>query len=436
MRRLFLAALVVLPLAFQLVAAPCEAAQRAVVAEEFTGTWCYYCPGAMMGLHNLLMEVGDSLAVVAYHLSDAFTVTGCTVRQGYYNVTGIPDVWFDGVIERLGGNHTTPINYRSYFNQRKVVDSPVTMEITLEDYDGSTGLGHVKATVTNVSQSAVTGKLRLVATGDDSLYNWQGFDHLYFTALDIFPDAQGVDVNVAPGGVFETTEEFQLPTGWRDRACTVMGFVQDDVTKEVLQGGSQHEIVAIELAGFSASVTADGVLLSWQTLSEESNAGFKVYRSEGAEYRSLCAGLIPGNGTTSVPQDYAYLDESVEPGGTYWYKISDVSLSGTETFHGPIRIDVATPAVLALGLGADPTPADHTVSLRFHAPTAGVARMSVFDVRGRFVKDVLASRVEAGAHVVQWDLTDRHGDPVGSGQYVCRLEVGSQAASARVVVVR
>jgi hypothetical protein len=36
MRKLFLAALVVSPLAFQLAVAPCDAVQRVVLAEEFT----------------------------------------------------------------------------------------------------------------------------------------------------------------------------------------------------------------------------------------------------------------------------------------------------------------------------------------------------------------------------------------------------------------
>ena len=192
----------------------------------------------------------------------------------------------------------------------------------------------------------------------------------------------------------------------------------------------------MELASFSASVTADGVTLSWETLSEEANAGFAVYRSDGDGYLPLFEGLIPGAGTTTVPQQYSYVDRSVEAGRTYWYKISDVSLGGTETFHGPIRVDVAAPGLLALNIQAVPTPARETVSLRFSTPTAGAAHVSVFDVSGRLVKDVLASQVEAGTHIVQWDLTDRHGDPVGPGQYACRVEVGPQAASGKVVVTR
>jgi len=118
-----------------------NAVARIVVAEEFTGTWCTYCPGAMMGLHNLFTEVGDNLAPIAYHKQDSFTVPGYWDRANLYGVSGIPDVWFDGILHRGGGHHTNPVNYTYYYNTRRAVDSPLSMQITLDDYDHSTGIG-------------------------------------------------------------------------------------------------------------------------------------------------------------------------------------------------------------------------------------------------------------------------------------------------------
>lgn len=43
------------------------------IAEEFTGTWCPYCPGAARGLDELFERAYDTLIVVAYHYSDAFS---------------------------------------------------------------------------------------------------------------------------------------------------------------------------------------------------------------------------------------------------------------------------------------------------------------------------------------------------------------------------
>ena len=43
------------------------ASQRVVVAEEFTATWCTYCPGAARGLFVIHQCGYDSLVVIAYH---------------------------------------------------------------------------------------------------------------------------------------------------------------------------------------------------------------------------------------------------------------------------------------------------------------------------------------------------------------------------------
>jgi thiol-disulfide isomerase/thioredoxin len=117
-----------------------DAALRTVVGEEFTGTWCGWCPSAMEGLYNLEQQVGDRLAVVAYHVSDVFQVAGCVDRKNYYTVTGYPTVMFDGIVRVLGGD-VQPVNYVPYYNQREGVASPATLDLTLLAYDGATGDG-------------------------------------------------------------------------------------------------------------------------------------------------------------------------------------------------------------------------------------------------------------------------------------------------------
>lgn len=421
-----------------LLPCPATAALRTVVAEEFTGTWCGWCPSAMEGLYNLEQQVGNRLAVVAYHVSDVFQVPGCVDRKNYYTVTGYPTVMLDGLIRVLGGD-VMPVDYTPYYDQREGIPSPVSMALTLLSYDGATGQGTVQAQIFNEPGSGtVSGTLRYVATGDDSLYNWQGFDHLYFTALHIFPSSAGVPISVASGAMVDDVQAFQIPAGWRDRACTIVAFLQDDTTKEILQGGHLGQVTPVELTGLSAHTTRDGVLLSWNTSSENGNAGFRIYRTVDGRREALTPGLVPGAGTTAVPQTYEYLDGNIEAGTTYLYTLCDVSLSGIERFHAPVSVSVppAWGAPTALRLErASPCPAAGDVTLCYSLPHNGAVSLAIYDVSGHHVR-TLATAAEAGFHAAVWDLTDQAGHRMGPGLYIARLAASGGESTTKVVITR
>jgi thiol-disulfide isomerase/thioredoxin len=70
-------------------------------------------------------------------------------------------------------------------------------------------------------------------------------------------------------------------------------------------------------------------------------------------------------------------------------------------------------------------------------PQAGVARLELYDLRGRHVRTLASGMVPAGEHVARWDLTDEEGAHVGAGLYFCaRCRRGSGRATTRVTVLR
>jgi hypothetical protein len=213
---------------------PGWAVQRTVLAEQFTGTWCQYCPGAQMGLRNLKTQVRDSLTVLAYHLSDPFTVPECNTRSSYYGVSGIPHVNFDGVLTRIGGSNTQPVNYRDLFDARRAV--PPSVEIVLTDafYNPVTGAGSVTARVTNVSTTTLTANLRFAMVGKETTYYWQGQSKLYDIVLGMFPNgASGEQVMLSAGDYLLRSYNYTIPSAWRNRQCAIVCFFQNDGTKEV-----------------------------------------------------------------------------------------------------------------------------------------------------------------------------------------------------------
>jgi flagellar hook assembly protein FlgD len=62
--------------------------------------------------------------------------------------------------------------------------------------------------------------------------------------------------------------------------------------------------------------------------------------------------------------------------------------------------------------------------------------VSIFDVNGRRVRNVVAGPFAAGAHEAIWDARDVEGEPVPSGLYFVRVEAGDFVQTHRTVRMR
>ena len=67
-----------------------------VVVEIGTGGWCQYCPGAAMGADDLVAN-GHEVAIIENHNGDPYATTFSNARNSYYNITGYPTAFFDGI---------------------------------------------------------------------------------------------------------------------------------------------------------------------------------------------------------------------------------------------------------------------------------------------------------------------------------------------------
>jgi glycosidase len=115
--------------------------------------------------------------------------------------------------------------------------------------------------------------------------------------------------------------------------------------------------------------------------------------------------------------------------------------SGAPTSPQVVRIAPATlvtgvaPAAIAatLELAAGPNPARESVVLRYAVPAGAVARVSVYDVGGRRLREF---RPRAAAGSVRWDLAADDGRPVGAGVFFARLDAGGISVTRRFAVTR
>lgn len=103
-----------------------------------------------------------------------------------------------------------------------------------------------------------------------------------------------------------------------------------------------------------------------------------------------------------------------------------------------------TESVYATGIAASstlwlrsyPNPSPGPSSIRYSLPVEGPVRLSVYDVAGREVAEIVDRRMPAGTWVARWDGRTRHGEAVAAGVYFLRLQTAQGTRSTKVTLVR
>ena len=104
---------------------------------------------------------------------------------------------------------------------------------------------------------------------------------------------------------------------------------------------TRNQITPVTLAYLSAEGVDNGILISWETVTETNNFGFNILRAESKDGERvqinpelIFSNLAPGD---TFGSSYEFLDQTAEAGVEYVYWLEDIPLDGTEPgLHGPI----------------------------------------------------------------------------------------------------
>jgi thiol-disulfide isomerase/thioredoxin len=219
------------------------ASQRVVVAEDFTGTWCQYCPGAARGLDQLYNETADSLVVLAYHSGDPYQTTETYNRIIFYGdmIPGFPAVILDGVDTIIGGTNAGTMYdyYRPVFDVHKTVPSPFEMTLVMSTHDLSARTGTVDVKIRNTNSVSESGTLHFVVLERNIPVSWQGMDEVDFVVRDMVPDENGAAINIPAGDSLVITRDFTIAPAWKLGSCQFVAFIQRS-NKEIIQGSQLY----------------------------------------------------------------------------------------------------------------------------------------------------------------------------------------------------
>ena len=198
------------------------------------------------------------------------------------------------------------------------------------------------------------------ATGTRVYYglwiDWDVTDGVFFKSEDFY---SGFGVTASPTPV---TVPVLVPFDYAGGTVYVRVRAADselvfsDATGTLINGEVEDHYrdsipTAVTLAAFSATVEGEAVRVTWETASELNNLGFNLYRSEApaGPWVKLNAELIGAqNPGATFGATYWWLDTGVTPDTTYYYRLEDMDVSGTSTFHGPVSATVTGPTAVRI----------------------------------------------------------------------------------------
>lgn len=213
---------------------PVADADRVVLAEVFTGTWCGWCPYADRAIETLATEQGSNLAVLEYHVSDSHAVSDVSTKTNLYSISGYPTVIFDGTTTKAGANPDSGSGsdyeqlcydaYSSTLTTRLAVGASVSItgEVTV-----ASSIAAVSATVSNESSGTLSN-----FTINAVLYEDLNESEFRFVVRDIL--APETVASLASGATETYSANSETLTGVDTSNIGVIVFVQSSSDNEVL----------------------------------------------------------------------------------------------------------------------------------------------------------------------------------------------------------
>lgn len=100
---------------------------------------------------------------------------------------------------------------------------------------------------------------------------------------------------------------------------------------------------AVILAGTAAYIwffQPAQLTITWTTENELDTIGYNVYRSDSAdgEFLQINDVLIPAHTDAFLGGEHEFVDDGVQRGNTYFYKLETVGREGASEFEGPIEL--------------------------------------------------------------------------------------------------
>ena len=169
------------------------------------------------------------------------------------------------------------------------------------------------------------------------------------------------------------------------------------INKMTFGGSNQGNPLPVELTSFLADSKGRVINLKWTTATEVNTIKFDVQRASAvSSVNWLTVGTVNAHVNSNKPNDYVFSDNSPEA-GKYSYRLKIVDKDGSYKLTEVINAEVALPGNFELKQNY-PNPFNPSTVISYSLPFDCNVKMSVYDVTGRMVKEVVNENQKSGYH--------------------------------------
>ena len=83
-----------------------------------------------------------------------------------------------------------------------------------------------------------------------------------------------------------------------------------------------------------------------------------------------------------------------------------------------------------------PNPFNPTTTFRYDLPKYALVNITIYDMMGRIVNNLVSSQQNAGYKSIQWNATNNAGQPVSAGLYLYTIQVGEFKQTKKLVLLK
>lgn len=218
-------------------------AQKNVLIEESTGTWCQYCPSGIYYIDSLV-TMYDNVIAVAIHTNDVMAV------EEYFNAGGFimapeanigrryqnksTDQWFNFVQQEMAVQPKSTVTVENQFNEStRLLTSTITID-AIENIEGNYKIGAI------ITEDAVTGPAPQYNQANQYSNNYfpmggfenlpnpvpanrMAFDHVARQLLGGYNGETGMPSTLASGQSYTHTFTYTVPENFDHNYLKVIG---------------------------------------------------------------------------------------------------------------------------------------------------------------------------------------------------------------------